>query len=456
MSVSPGQLAAIIAAILLVAFAAFSGIGSDASAPRYVTARVEQGSLRKVLTATGTLQAVVTAKVGSQLSGQIEEVFATFNDTVKQGQPMALLDARTYEAKLRGSEAALEVAESRGAMARAALERAQSEASRVAQLVAVTAARIDSIGIRTEQLRTAAERKQELGQRGALGRVQVDDAVASVQSALAELRSAEAERSAAESAVRSLQATVKIAQAELTLAEANVRQWAASVDQARTDLANTVIRATIDGVVIGRDVERGQTVAATLEAPTLFLIAQDLREMEVHARIDEADIGRIKLGQPVSFAVDSYPGRSFSASVSQIRKAPHVLQNVVTYTVVLSAENPESILLPGMTAVVQITTEQVANVVKIPNAALRYRLPHGQAPTPEPARGDASPARSKGQVVWSLGPDQPPVPVRVELGISDSLATELVSGDLVPGQLVIVGDAARDRRGSVWRLPWRL
>jgi HlyD family secretion protein len=197
-------------------------------------------------------------------------------------------------------------------------------------------------------------------------------------------------------------------------------------------------------------------VAATLEAPTLFLIAQDLREMEVHARIDEADIGRIKLGQPASFTVDSYQGRSFSASVSQIRKAPHVLQNVVTYTVVLSAENPESILLPGMTAVVQITTEQVANVVKIPNAALRYRLPHGQAPTPEPARGDASPARSKGQVVWSLGPDQSPVPVRVELGISDSLATELVSGDLVPGQLVIVGDAARDRRGSVWRLPWRL
>jgi HlyD family secretion protein len=456
MSLSAGKLAAIIVAILLLALAALGGMGSDASGPRYVTVRVEQGSLRKVLTATGTLQAVVTAKVGSQLSGQIEEVFVTFNDTVKQGQPMARLDSRTYEAKLRGSEAALEVAESRWAMARAALERAQSEASRVAQLVAVTAARIDSIGIRTEQLRTTAERKQELGQRGALGRVQVDDAVASLHSAMAELRSAEAERSAVEAAVHSFEANIKIAQADLVLAEANVRQLAAGVDQAKTDLANTVIRATIDGVVIGRDVERGQTVAATLEAPTLFLIAQDLRQMEVHARIDEADIGRIKLRQPASFTVDTYPGRSFNASVSQIRKAPQVVQNVVTYTVVLSAENSESILLPGMTAVVQITTAQVENAVKVPNAALRYRPPHGQAPTPERARADASPARSKGQLVWSLGPDQSPVPVGVEVGISDSLATELVSGDLAPGQLVIVGDAARERRGSVWGLPWRL
>jgi HlyD family secretion protein len=132
-----------------------------------------------------------------------------------------------------------------------------------------------------------------------------------------------------------------------------------------------------------------------------------------------------------------------------------VVQNVVTYTVVLSAENSESNLLPGMTAVVQITTAQVQNAVKIPNAALRYSPPHGQAPTPERARAAASPARSKGQLVWSLGPDQSPVPVRVELGISDSLATELVSGDLAAGQLVIVGDVARERRGSRW-LPWRL
>jgi HlyD family secretion protein len=172
--------------------------------------------------------------------------------------------------------------------------------------------------------------------------------------------------------------------------------------------------------------------------------------MQVHARIDEAEIGRIKLGQPASFTVDSYPGRSFSASVSQIRKAPQVVQNVVTYTVVLSAENSDSILLPGMTAVVQITTEQVENAVKIPNAALRYRPAPGQGPTPEHARADTSPARSKGQFVWSLGPDQSPIPVRVELGISDSLATELVSGDLAAGQLVIVGDAARARRGSLW------
>jgi HlyD family secretion protein len=454
MSFSPGKLAAIIAAIPLVAVAALGGISIGASEPRYMTARIEQGDLRTILTATGTLQAVITAKVGSQLSGQIEELFVTFNDAVKQGQPMARLDSRTYEARLRGTEAALEVAEARTAMARAALERAQSEVSRATQVVAVTAARIESIGIRTERLRTASERKQELGERGAIGRVQVDDAVANLHSAMAELRSAQAERSTAEGAVRSLQATVKIAQAELTLAEANVRQLAASVDQAKTDLSNTVIRATIDGVVIGRDVERGQTVAATLEAPTLFLIAQDLRQMEVHARIDEADIGRIKLAQPAFFTVDSYPGRAFSARVSQIRKAPQLVQNVVTYTVVMSAQNSDSILLPGMTAVVQITTQQVENAVKIPNAALRYRPPQSQTRTPERAIADASPAGSKGQFVWSLGPNDTPVPVRIELGVSDSFATELVSGNLAPGQLIIVGNAAPERRGSFWALPW--
>ena len=238
-------------------------------------------------------------------------------------------------------------------------------------------------------------------------------------------------------------------EADIVLCESTVKQYAAELVQARTDLEYTEIRATIDGIVIGRDIEIGQTVAATLEAPTLFFIAQDLRRMEVYAMVDEADIGRVGLGQSAKFTVDAYPGRSFEATVSQIRKAPSVVQNVVTYTVVLSAENADSILLPGMTALVQITVNELKNVLKVPNVALRFRPPQSVTVRGKKnASGSTSnPPTNGAPVVWVLDEDGSPVPCKVTLGSRDALATEVTGGDLSAGQQLIVGVAQSPSEG---------
>jgi HlyD family secretion protein len=204
-------------------------------------------------------------------------------------------------------------------------------------------------------------------------------------------------------------------------------------------------------VVIGRDVDRGQTVAASLEAPTLFMIAQDLRHMEVHAKVDEADIGQIRVGQQASFIVDAYPGRTFSGTVEQIRKAPEVVENVVTYTVVLSTRNAELVLLPGMTAIVDLVVVEVENVLKVPNAALRFEPPG--ATGANAASSGVSLGSAQAAVVWipSVGA---PHPVQVTLGQSNESATELVNSPLRAGQRVIVGLASAPQEYSWFGFSW--
>jgi HlyD family secretion protein len=235
-------------------------------------------------------------------------------------------------------------------------------------------------------------------------------------------------------------------------AQAAERQQVAELDQARIDLARTVISAPIDGVVIGRDVDRGQTVAASLEAPTLFTIARDLRQMEVHANIDEADIGRIRLDQRASFTVDAYPGRTFAGRVAQIRKAPQLTQNVVTYIVVLSTQNTDLALLPGMTAVVSITVEEAKGVLKIPNAALRFGPP-GATGANAASSGVALGGGQAG-VVWVPGVGARPHPVQVTLGRSNESATELVDSPLLAGERVIVGMASTPQEHSWFGFSW--
>jgi HlyD family secretion protein len=248
-----------------------------------------------------------------------------------------------------------------------------------------------------------------------------------------------------------------MADAELLYAEAGERQQAAELDQARIDLARTLIAAPSDGVVIGRDVDGGQTVAASLEAPTLFTIAQDLRHMEVHAKVDEADIGQIRVGQRASFTVDAYPARIFSGTVEQIRKAPEVVENVVTYTVVLSAQNADLVLLPGMTAMIQVVVEEVENVLKVPNAAVRFQLPDSAAGRPVAnAAAAAVSASGSPAVIWVLGADARPRAVRVTLGRSNESMTELVDGPLRAGQQVIIGTASTSQDHSWLGLSWRL
>jgi HlyD family secretion protein len=409
----------------------------------YLSAPVQRGDVRTVITATGTLNAVVTVKVGSQLSGQIAELLVDFNDEVEQGQALAELDSQTYAARVREAEAALQVARSTVAIQRAAVDKAAADVANARASRAVTEARAESARIEAEDAERELAWRRTLLERATIAASEVERALAEARSALALRRAAKAELHLHGSAVRAAEAGRAMAEADLQHAHAAVQQQEAALDQAEVDLARTVIRAPIDGVVVGRDVDRGQTVAATLEAPTLFTIAQDLRRMEVHAKADEADIGRIRVGQPGAFTVDAHPGREFAGAVAQIRKAPEVIQNVVTYTVLISAENPELELLPGMTAVVQIVVDEVADVLTVPNAALRFRPPE-DAVVSSAAAGTADQVeRDAPALVWKVDGAGPPAPVRVGLGESDANATELTAGPLTEGDRVIVGAAPR-------------
>ena len=256
------------------------------------------------------------------------------------------------------------------------------------------------------------------------------------------------------------EAQLRVAEAMLKNAVAQVAQNEAAQRQAQVDLDHTFIRAPVDGVVVGRTVDVGQTVAASLQAPTLFTIAQDLRNMQVDTNVDEADVGRVKVGQATTFTVDSFPGRTFSGEVVQIRKAPLVVQNVVTYDVVVSAKNPEQRLLPGMTANVRIVIDQKESVLQVPNAALRFRPAGVEAAERErPARPGGGPGgggRGGGGPagrVWILGPDGKPAALSLQLGIGDGTYTEVVRGELKEGQLVIVGVALPGDRPSQTRGP---
>ena len=227
---------------------------------------------------------------------------------------------------------------------------------------------------------------------------------------------------------------MEIAQAQLANAAAVIRQKVAALEQAQVDLDRTEIRAPADGVVISRKVEAGQTVAASLQAPTLFTLADDLTRMQVETRVDEADVGRVRVGQTAWFSVDAYPGRRFTGEVVSIRKAPRTRQNVVTYTVIVNAANLDLALFPGMTAVVRVAVDEARNVLLIPNAALRYRAEDSAE------QDDPPPGRAR---VWSMRPDGEPVPVEIGVGASDNVATAMTAGALTEGQALVVGRSLR-------------
>ena len=419
----------------------------------YLTAAVERGDLRTTVTAIGTLNAVETVEVGSQLSGQVAELLVDFNDEVEEGQPLARLDPRTFESEVREAEAALEVARAQVLTERATLQTAAAELGAARNKLKVARARVESARAQLAETERDLRRKQVLAGTEVLAQAHVDRASTTNQSTAAGLRAADAEAEVARNAVVAAEARQLVADANLLYAQATERQKAADLDQARIDLARTVIAAPSDGVVIGRDVDRGQTVAASLEAPTLFTIAQDLRQMEVHAKIDEADIGQIRMGQRASFTVDAHPGRIFSGTVEQIRKAPEVVENVVTYTVVLSTRNADLVLLPGMTAIVQVVVTEAENVLTVPNAALRFEPPRAtgaHAASSGAAFGDGGQAA----VVWVPGVGARPHPVQVTLGRSNESATELVDSLLRAGQRVIVGMASTPQEHSWFGFSW--
>ena len=379
-------IAAIAALVLILLFFFVLRGKNKNSEAKFITAEVQRGDISIMVTATGSLKAVTTVQVGSQVSGTISALYADFNDKVKKGQVLAQLDPTFLKAQV--------------AQAQADLEKAVASA---------------------ELSRKNYERTLLLFQRNMVA-----------------------------------ESDTEVSATNYELAKAQEKSAQASLDRVLTNLDYATIASPINGVVISRNVDVGQTVAASLQAPTLFTIAQDLTKMQVQTSVDEADIGNIREGQEALFTVDAYPEKSFKGAVKQVRLSPEIVQNVVSYDVIIEVLNPDLLLKPGMTANVTILVDQKRDVLKVPSGALRFRPPTGtkesfsgmgrtgqmrqNAPPGDNDSGKPNPNRSGGvsrNVLWILGPQEKPRPVPVEIGISDGTFTQIISDDLKEGDKVI-------------------
>ncbi|WP_296508138.1 efflux RND transporter periplasmic adaptor subunit [Rhodoferax sp.] len=374
----------------------------------YRTAAVSRGNLQATVAASGAVSPVAQVSVGTQVSGQIRDVLVDFNSEVKAGQLIAQIDPETFEYRVRSAQADVDAA-------RAAVLTAQ--ANTLAAQTQVSRAQVD-----LDEARRDSDRKQNLAEKQFIATSEADKARALVNTSL--------------EAMKSVQAQVGVAQAQVKTAQANVAQREAALAQARIDLARTRITSPVNGIVIKRTIERGQTVASSLQAPELFVIAQNLSDMQVEAAIDESDVGRLKTGQKASFTVDAFPGQTFEGSIRQVRKAATNVANVVTYVAIVGFKNEGGKLLPGMTANVRVITDQRDQALKVPNAALRMRIEGVDAPAG--ARG-----QGRGRV-YTLGADGKPKAVAVRIGVSDGSTTEVLEGGegaagLAEGAEVITG-----------------
>lgn len=401
----------------------------------YMTSPVLEGKLSETVTATGALNAVVTVEVGSQLSGRIAELLVDFNDAVTSGQPVARLDPGTYEARSAEANAALHMARASVAMKEAELNRAQAELEDARANLEVLNSRLDAAQARFDAATAALEPKRTLRTRNLITKEEFEEAELELKIEAAELNEAQAVVKAHVFKIRVGRAEVNRQKADLLNAQANIPQKEALLNLAEIELDRTVIRSPINGIVIGRDVSQGQTVAASLEAPTLFTIAQDLVEMEIHARIDETDIGKVKLGQSAKFTVDAFPDRSFEGTVKLVRKAPEVVQNVVTYTVIIGTENTGQLLLPGMTANIRLLVMESEPLLIVPRAAV------GFSPDYITAQLKNYPP---GSVVWVLDANGTPRPVEVETGAHDRTHTAILGGNLQHGEQVITNEIQQE------------
>jgi HlyD family secretion protein len=434
-----------LAALFLFVFAGGALVslpGGRHEARKYHTALVERGTITVSISATGTLKPVREVDVGSQLSGRIAELHVDFDDEVVKDQPLARLDPETYSARLREAIAAQEMAEANVLLQQSALDQARAQLENVQAGLVAAEAKLAGAKAGYEQARRALQRMEALARSENISQSNLDRARADFSTNEAAVHRAEAERRVQEATILGAAAAVRMSEAELQNASASLKQKKAAVEQAELELTRTFIRAPISGVVINRKVEMGQTVAATLEAPTLFTIAEDLRRMEVHVKVDEADIGQVRLNQPTTFWVDAFPGTAFSGTVVKIRKAPETIENVITYTVVVSADNPELKLFPGMTAIVRIVVEERRDILKVPNAVLRFTPQWIRAREQEVAHsGDAQARDDSDEVIlWTIGANGEAVAVPVRPGLQDEFATEVVSGALRGGERVILGE----------------
>jgi HlyD family secretion protein len=429
-----------IVVVAIGVFAAFQFKGNDK--PQYFTVKADRGDIHEVVEATGTINAVTTVQVGSQVSGTISHLYADFNSRVKKGQVVAQIDPALFE----------------GTVLQAKADLANAKASLVAAQANLEKAKATAVQTKADYERTAGLTKE-----GVMSQQQLDLAKANYDTA---------------------DAAVSAAQAQVVQAAAQAQQKDAAVKVAQTNLDYTTIHAPIDGTVIARNVDVGQTVAASLQAPTLFTIAQDLTKMQVYASTDESDVGMIRTGQVVSFKVDAYPKDTFSGQVSQVRMNATTVQNVVTYNTIIDFDNPEMKLFPGMTAYITIPVANAKGVLRVANGALRYKPDmkadeiralyqkyglissgqgQGQAASNEgPSAGGASGKQYRAQgaqggggdsgqqrtprvdvaVIWKLRPDKTLEPVRIRTGITDHTITEVaqvLKGQLNEGDELVTG-----------------
>jgi len=412
-------LAAVLALIAIFATFGFNSKSQD----QHFTAKVERGDIHDVVEATGTINAVITVQVGSQVSGVITKLNVDFNSRVRKGDVIALIDPALFEGAVLQASADLDSAKANVVAARANLEKVK------ASLV---------------QTKADYDRANQLTAQNITSKQQLDLAKANYDSMVA---------------------SVGAAEATVTQTEAQMNQKAAALRVAQTNLNYTVIRSPIDGTVVARNVDVGQTVAASLQAPTIFTIAQDLSKMLVYTKTDESDVGNIKPGKQVTFKVDAFPKETFRGTVTQVRMNPTIVQNVVTYDTMIEFDNPDLKLFPGMTAYVTIPVASVQNAMKLPNTALRYKSlmspeeivrlyqQYGidekelEATTQSSQPGGTVESnitrvpRATRAVVWKLRANNTMEPVEVSLGITDHAFTEVravLKGNLKESDNVVV------------------
>jgi HlyD family secretion protein len=431
----------------------FSSVRVDA--PAYRTVEVERGDIVETVQAAGTLNALVLVEVGSQISGQIKDLTVDFNSPVTRGQVIARVEPEIYQAKLAQAQAEVEMAETMVSVQRAQIERERAAVDDAQAAAEAGRAETMRAEVGLDNAKQELERKRPLVKNRVVSIGDWERVQNAHRSAQAQVTASRAQELSKAAAVRAAEAALNMAEAQLTNTQAQVKQKKAALLQAQIDVDRTYIRAPVTGTVVYRAVSGGQTVAASLETPILFTIAQDLKQMQVEASIVEADISRFSVGQAVTFNVDAYPDRLFTGTVKQIRKAPKTIQNIVTYVVVISTENRDEVLLPGMTANLQVVVAKRADVLKVPNMALRFHPP-GQPKRAEGVAVSASEPGVAGQV-FVLDDEGHPAPVTLRLGITDGRVTEVLAGDLKEGLPVITGTAPQSASETTpWLLDLRL
>ena len=406
----------------------------------YTLAPVDRGDVESSITATGNCNAVVTVQVGSQVSGNIIALYADFNTKVKKDDLVARIDPAIFQARVDQAKANLDSAKAAVVTARATLKKAESDIANAEANISTQKANVVRARSAVTDAKLKNDRRVKLVEEGVISAEDADTARATYDQAVATLDATNADVNAAVAAKASAEAQREVAQTQLDGAQAIVNQDAAALQQAQLDLIHTEIRAPVDGTVVSRNMDVGQTVAASFQAPTIFLIAQDLTKMQVDTNVDESDVGPVRVGQQASFTVDAYPGVVFPGVVAQIRQAPINVQNVITYDVVVQVENRELKLFPGMTANVRILTGRAPGALRIPVAALRFHPPGAAAARMK--GGSPQKSTQPKSTVYILDGHGQPKPIRVKLGLSDGNYSEVLDG-LTEGQRIVIAAAGK-------------